>query len=84
MVANLNGPLFRDMGVKYWLRRKITGSSLNWRSANESVVSGRRARDGVLEGPEAERREVSGGSGFCAQNQRRLALGWAKRMAWSG
>ena len=61
-------------------RRTTTGSSLSWKAAqsNRSAIG---AQVRVIWNGQQQVQEVSGGSGFCAQNQRRLHFGLGKAAA---
>jgi hypothetical protein len=74
VVANQNGPLlfYRNSVAagNHWIEFDLTGSQSN-RSAIGAHVT-------VFWKGQQQAQEVSGGSGFCAQNQRRLHFGLGK------
>ncbi|MEP6714897.1 MAG: CRTAC1 family protein [Terriglobia bacterium] len=74
VVANQNGPLlyYRNSGTpgNHWVEFELMG-----RKANRSAIG---AHVTVFWKGVKQAQEVSGGSGFCAQNQRRLHFGLGK------
>ncbi len=71
VVANQNGPLLLYRNVvapdRHWLGLELTG-----RTSNRSAIG---ARVEVVWGGQRQVQQVDGGSGFAAQNQRRLHFG---------
>jgi hypothetical protein len=58
-------------------RRTTVGSNSSWKAASQQSQRDRRA-GAVFWNGQQQLQEVSGGSGFCAQNQRRLHFGLGK------
>lgn len=74
VVANQNGPLLLYKNTvrpqNQWIEFELTGTKSNRSAIGAHVV--------VFWNGQQQAQEVSGGSGFCAQNQRRLHFGLGK------
>ena len=74
VVANQSGPLLLYRNT---CRPRTSGSSSSWKAAEATAArSAREVR--LFWNGQQQVQEVSGGSGFCAQNQRRLHFGLGK------